>query len=181
MSATSQLLRQHIGSIYAWIQHLKDDPLYIRLQERGCIFHNGVIMSHPDYNIRLTPFGLECDFRKIRLKSGLLSILYDYIKLINSQSEALVQHAYELDTRLQELEYLLVREQFYPGGKLWWRNANGVWEIEITEVHGYVNPRLDYKIDVTKSTHSCLAARMSLFSCKAFALDPRKDGRYEFR
>lgn len=181
MSATSLLLEQHIGTIQVWIEELTDNPFYTKLRGRGCHIHNGVIVTHPDYDIRLTPFGLKSDLRRVRWRSGLIWILYDYLRLINSQPENMVQHAYELDDRIAELEYLLVREQFYPGGQLWWRNANGVWEIEITQVTGYVNPRLDFKIDATKTTHTCHANRMSLFSNKALALDPRKEGRYEFR
>ena len=180
MSEVSLLLKQHIGTVQVWISSLTELPSYIRLQQRGCQLYNGVILINDELDLYLTPKNLECEFRYVQNPIPILWILKDYISFLQQLPADMIKHAMELDSTEARLEGLLVREQLFEGGRLWIRDLLGIHEIRVDKVYGYVNPRIDYTLVKLKEQRSTFVSKLAVFSSKIQALDPRKEGHYEF-
>lgn len=176
------LLRQHIGEISNRLKPFYDSSEYHKLIELGCIVTDGVIAYHKKTGVRLTPKNILGDFRQVSLQSPTLLciVIHAYQRYLSTIPEDLVKYGAELEKYKDELEASLVKEQFYPGGRLWWRSVYGIHRIEIIKVTRYHNPKIKFKdLDsLSQEIKEGSAANFSLFYRKENALNPEKEGKY---
>lgn len=176
------LLRQHIGEIRNRLKPFYDSSEYHNLIKLGCTVTDGVIVYHKKTGVQFTPTSIVGDFRQVSLQSPTLLcvVLHAYQQYLSIIPEDLVKYAEELGKYKDELEASLVKEQFYPGGQLWWRSVYGIHRIEIINVTRYHNPRIKFK-DLDSPNQEIkegLAVNFSLFYRKENALNPEKEGKY---
>lgn len=180
MKIPSEFLKQHIGTVEMWIEQYCQGPHIEALILLGCDVTNGVIVHHKDLGLELTPRGLSVDLSNSETAERSLEILREYICHLQKLDPTMVNHAHELDQKREEFNLACIREQIYPGGSLWWRNANGVWHIKIMSVHGTSQSNTKIHFQILNSINNEVGDQrlrfMNLFLTEKEACDPTREG-----
>lgn len=146
MGIPSIMLQQHIGTVETWLSHVRSLPEAKELKKRGCTIKNGVFVQNEKLDVSFKPSSVDFNVKKINspeIQSKFLELLCLYLNYIKVLDPVMLKHASELDRRKEELEHALVCESVVPGGRLWLRNASGVWHIEFVSVN---RKEVEYKI-----------------------------------
>lgn len=180
MGVPSEFIQQHIGTIEHWIDTTMKSGWVNTLKIAGCTVENAVEAVDDKTGIRFTPNGIIGDFKKEWDEEDierLVGTFRFYLSHISSLDPRMVQHAIELDKRREELEVALVKESVTPGGRLWFRNQFGVWNIKFLKIEdGYAEYLILNK--ATAVTEKCRLCYMRLFSKYEDACDKTKEGVY---
>lgn len=183
----SIFIKQHIGTVEAWLEELASRPEYIEMLNTTFVPENGVIWKDTATGIQLTPSGVVGDLSVENVTpeqaAEVAKCFMQYTKLLSTCDPQFVKAAAKLDESKEMLEQALVREELYPGGTLWLRNFNGIWKIRVLALTEPSDVVMDYEIidPPTKETGGGKLRFMHLFSSKSLASDMTREGKYNAR
>lgn len=183
MGTPSEFLKQHIGTVEQWISESVDNPILKHILSQDCTVIDGVLVTDSLTGLTFTPSGVSGElytagrFNEVNA-SRIGSIFTMYLEYLSELNPIMVIHAAELQTRRSELKYAMVKEQVYPGGTIWWRNANGIWHLEIKAL---TKTHMKYRVLNSPNGEefgSALLRNMRLFVTQEEAQDLRNEGHY---
>lgn len=122
MSATSDLIRQHIGTVERLVVEALNSPEAKQLYSMGCLIKDGVFVLDEKTGIELNPYRIRVNLHELsgEMFERYKELFATYLLYIQTMPEDLVRHAFELDTKRADFKKLCGTEAFNPGSKLYW-------------------------------------------------------------
>jgi len=179
MELPSILLQQHIGTVELWVDKLKLTAPAKELVELGGRFEEGLTVFISSIPLRLTLHGVEIRWEDLLSSEGDLAIkaISLYAELIRGKDPEMLKHVEELPRRKASLKQSLIEEQACVGGQLWYRDMNGVWQIEFVS---FVGNRAIFKVlnNINRQGGSAVLSRMRLYLTMEEAIENKGGGNY---
>lgn len=146
MSAPSELIKQHIGTIENQILKSMKLPEAVILKKKRCSFWDGVFMRDNITGFEYTPYKVKGNLTTLDspdLLKRALDVYSKYVGYLACLDTSFIRHAYELQGKRKAYEIAALQETIDVGRTCWAIINGNVSQIEFTSVD---RTRVQFKI-----------------------------------